>query len=456
MQTEIEPIVTPVSPPKITRRRYALCGLSFRAIYNFALPILGKMSQFHENESYRDQAKLVGIFDFDRERVREFLKKHEEDIPYYSQEHGVDRMIRETQPDVLLVAGPDYTHFEHILAGLRHNLDVIAEKPVVINCEEVKALLAAERESAGTLTVTHNYRYSATSRKLKEIVLSGEIGRITNVEFTYNLDTLHGSSYFFRWNRLRSNSGGLSIHKSVHHLDFLNWLVGSDPEMVFAFGSLNYYGAKGAHNPQSKSEKILTMAEIRDQCPYFQKHYASRGALPDQRIKPSWDVVNLPYDIQYPSDTYIYDDEIDIEDTYSAVVRYQSGASMTYSCNFSTPWEGYSLGINGTKGRIEACHYSSSDQSTERPSNDFITVLPLFGEAKRYPLDLRSGGHGGADPLLRHDLFVRPSEESLALSLPADSYAGAVAIAAGEAIWRSIKDQRPYTIKELLGEFYRS
>jgi hypothetical protein len=45
--------------------------------------------------------------------------------------------------------------------------------------------------------------------------------------------------------------------------------------------------------------------------------------------------------------------------------------------------------------------------------------------------------------------------ESRELGLQADSYAGALAIAAGETIGRSAKEGRPYSMKELLGEFYR-
>ena len=52
-------------------------------------------------------------------------------------------MIRENRLDVLLVAGPDYSHCDRILAGLRHNLRVVAGKPVVINCEEVRRLLGS-------------------------------------------------------------------------------------------------------------------------------------------------------------------------------------------------------------------------------------------------------------------------------------------------------------------------
>jgi Oxidoreductase family, C-terminal alpha/beta domain len=60
--------------------------------------------------------------------------------------------------------------------------------------------------------------------------------------------------------------------------------------------------------------------------------------------------------------------------------------------------------------------------------------------------------HGGADPLIRRELFVGETEESRRLSMAADSRQGAYAVAVGEALWRSVRDNRPYTIRELLGD----
>nr|WGE05256.1 Gfo/Idh/MocA family oxidoreductase [Bacillus subtilis] len=40
----------------------------------------------------------------------------------------------------------------------------------------------------------------------------------------------------------RDSFRGLSVHKSTHHFDLVNWWLGQNPEEVFAYGALNYYG----------------------------------------------------------------------------------------------------------------------------------------------------------------------------------------------------------------------
>lgn len=454
MSTTVE---TKVEKEAGTQRktRYAICGLSTRGIYHFLLPLLGKSTTPGAND-FSDVAEVVGVFDIDSKRVDTFNANQGLNLPFYAESDGIDAMIEKAKPDVLLVAGPDFTHCEHILAGLRHGLRVVAEKPLVINCEEMNRVLAAEKESTGSLVACHNMRYTGLHRTLRKLIKDGKIGRLINIEFVYNLDTRHGTSYFYRWNRERAKSGGLCIHKSVHHLDMINFVTGDVPDMVFSFGGLNYYGPNGAHRPRSADGQPLPLKETRENCPYFKQHYAGK-IDPAKRITPGWDAMELPYDEQYAEDGYIYDDVIDIEDTYSTVVRFKSGASMTYSLNFSTPWEGYILALNGTEGRLELEHHSNPDPTgitTAAPSREKITFFPLFGGKEEFWVEPEVGGHGGSDPRIQRDLFMGESEESKDLGLVADSRDAAYAIATGEGMWRSIKDERPYKIKELLDDSF--
>ncbi|MFZ4777127.1 MAG: Gfo/Idh/MocA family protein [Terrimicrobiaceae bacterium] len=436
------------------KTRYAICGLSTRGIYQFVLPLIGKNREGGPN--FTENADLVGILDADRTRVETFLGKVGVSIPYYPA-NEVERMIKETAADTLIVAGPDVTHCDHIVAGLEAGCDVIVEKPMVIDCEQVRRVQDAERKTGRRVRVAHNYRYTPTHKRLKRMILGGELGRIVNVEFTYNLDNWHGSSYFYRWNRLREMSGGLSIHKCCHHFDLVNWWLGDVPADVLAFGALNYYGPKGALRPQDSQGGRLMPDEEKRQCPIFQKHYAGKADPVSNQITTGWDEFELSYDVQYPADKprYIYDDEIQIEDTYSAAVRYRSGTTMAYSCNFCTPWEGYVLGINGTKGRVEIVHRSDPDPTGKtNPAADagLITFYPLFGGKSVIEIPAVAGGHGGADFAIQNDLFGGVSKESEELELVAGSQAGAYAIAMGEAVWKSIASGQPMNIGKMLSQ----
>ena len=222
-------------------------------------------------------------------------------------------------------------------------------------------------------------------------------------------------------------------------------------DAVFAFGARNFYGPEGAHRPLGPKGAPVTLSEVKRRCPYFQQHYAKRLSPEAPEINTGWDPLGLAYPAQYPesSPRYIYDEAIDVEDTYSAVMRYRNGASLAYSCNFSTPWEGYVLGINGTEGRIEMSHHSNPDPTGSVPTGEIpakVRLLPLFGGEEEIVLPKCPGGHGGSDPFIQRDLFLGPSPDSRALSLVAGSMDGAIAVAQGEAVFRAIETKLPVSV----------
>ena len=66
-----------------------------------------------------------------------------------------------------------------------------------------------------------------------------------SVNFHWFYNTYHGASYFIRWHGDMESSGSLWVHKSTHNFDLLNWWIDSEPDQVFAYGDLEYYGKKG-------------------------------------------------------------------------------------------------------------------------------------------------------------------------------------------------------------------
>lgn len=425
----------------VTHKRYLLCGLSSRSLNHFALPLLGKASAAHAND-FTDCATLPAVVDIDEERVAAFNARYGTSLRWYPPER-LGEAITAERIDTVLVAGPDDTHFAQIMAALDAGCDVIAEKPMVISSEQARQVIAREKATGRTVEVSFNMRYKPLQRAIRRELMRGAIGQVVNLDFNYQLNTEHGSSYFFRWNRRHARSGGLNIHKSCHHLDVINWWLDDVPESLFAFGDRRYFGANGAHRPRGPHGEPLSLVETKNRCPYFRHHLAAWNDVNGGRIRAVGDHIFLPMKEQYPESrpAYLYDEEIDIDDVYCALLRYRQGAMVTYSINFSTPWEGVRVAINGTHGRIEGGYrVGSSNDPAHCPQ---VRVHPLFGKAYDIPLSEGVGGHGGADEPCQRDLFREVSPEALELSLVADSRAGAYAVAAGEAIWQSSRSGQP-------------
>ncbi|MEX0776444.1 MAG: Gfo/Idh/MocA family oxidoreductase [Phycisphaeraceae bacterium] len=423
-------------------KRYAVVGMSNRAIAAFIKPLV---------ERYGSQTRIVAMLDRDPLR---FKVAHQRvpalpDVPTFDPEQ-FDQMVDQTRPDVVLVTTTDDAHERYTVAALKRDLDVVVEKPMTINCRQAQAVLDAQAASRGTVTVTHNMRYRPHHQQLKRMLMEGRVGRITNVDFNYYCDSYHGASYFKRWNRQRSRSGGLTIHKSTHHFDFINWLIDQDPQQVFAYSALNYYGPDGEMNPIRKDGRHCQSCDERKRCAYEMRwpplYTNDAAAVPavEEHLLP----IRVGTYSDYRPDQCIFDSQIDIEDTYVATVRYSGGAMMSYSVNFSVPYEGYRLAINGTRGRLETSSIEPRGTFTKPPQD--IAYYPLFGGGREIIEPLQNaGGHGGSDPLLLEELILGPDPQQ-PYSCVGTARAGAMAVAVGEAIWRSAKDNRPYNIADLL------
>jgi len=139
----------------------------------------------------------------------------------------------------------------------------------------------------------------------------------------------------------------------------------------------------------------------------------------------------------------------------SLVVRYRSGASMSYSLHAYSPYEGYQIAFNGPLGRLEhtACEnsYISGDDEVPgelRPGKVGITHIPAFAAPKEIPVNTGKGGHGGGDTLLLDDVFLGAGPDPL--KRRAGARAGALSILVGVAARKSIDTGQPVSISDLL------
>ena len=184
------------------KTRLAMIGTGSRGIGMWGKPVI---------KEFADGFEFVGLCDINPGRVETAKQMMGLNCPTFT---DLDKMLKETKPDKLLVMTVDGTHHEFIVKGLNHGIDVITEKPMTIDEKKCQAILDAEKKSGKKVTVTFNYRYSPHRQKLWELLRNDSIGKLTSVDFHWYLDVYHGADYFRRWHRLRKNSGSLSIHES--------------------------------------------------------------------------------------------------------------------------------------------------------------------------------------------------------------------------------------------------
>jgi predicted dehydrogenase len=383
-------------------------------------------------ESCGPHVQFVGLCDINPLRLERARDAIGVDAPIYT---DYAAMLREVRPETVIVCTRDKDHDSHIVAALEAGADVVTEKPMTTTAEKCRRILEAEARTGRRVDVTFNYRYAPTSARIKELIQGGAIGRVTSVDFHWYLDVEHGADYFRRWHAYVENGGSLFVHKATHHFDLLNWYLESEPDEVFARGSLNKYGHNGPfRGPRCK---ICPHAE---ECDF----HIDIGADP-------W--LDMLYEEPSKIDGYVRDacvfrEDIDIYDTMSAAILYQNGVQVSYSLNAFMPVEGHHLAFNGTEGRIEIRQYER--QPWDVPSGDEILYVKNFGGAERIHVPKEPGGHFGGDPKLHRMLFQPGGADPLGQR--AGSRAGAASALCGIAALESSRTNAPVSVRNLIDQ----
>lgn len=428
------------------KKRYAIVGMSHRALRLFVDAMLAQ---------YKSATEIVAYVDISQERMDMMNKAKGTNIPTYTADR-YEVMLDEVKPDVVIVASVDSTHHTYVIGALERDMDVLCEKPLTTDAEKVRAILMAEKKSKGRVTVTFNYRYMPHNTKIRELMAEGRVGKVINLDMSYYLDTYHGSSYFMRWNRRRDMSGGLCTHKCSHHFDLIRWWIDQKPLEVFAYGGRSYYGKNGPRNPSKKDGRFCPSCVERRSCAYYMRWHRDewRGGISKGHDDDHVSCVQaLSHYANHDARKCIYDSEIDIEDHYNAVIKFDQGAILNYSLNASVPYEGYRLGINGLDGRLET-EFLEFRQGVRPPNgirNGQITVMELFGATDTIEAITAKGNHFGGDPLMQDEFFNGPDPD-VSVSRMAPLADGALAVLVGIAMRESIGTGKPVNIKDLLGE----
>lgn len=84
--------------------------------------------------------------------------------------------------DAVVVATPPRTHAAIAIQALRAGLHTMVEKPLATSVSDAEALVHAAEASGRILMVGHTFEYNAAVWKLKQLITSGELGRILYID----------------------------------------------------------------------------------------------------------------------------------------------------------------------------------------------------------------------------------------------------------------------------------
>lgn len=179
--------------------------------------IIGHGFMGHEHETMltqMDGIRLIGFSDIDPKQlddVKEGLKRYSSN----------EELIHDPQVQVVLIAANNNQHHDLVIQAARAGKDIICEKPVAMNVEELDDMIRVVKECNVKFTIHHQRRLDQDYRIMKEIFDKKALGDVYTIK-----NSLYGfNGNMHDWHVYISEGGGMLYDWGVHLLDQILWMM---------------------------------------------------------------------------------------------------------------------------------------------------------------------------------------------------------------------------------------
>lgn len=174
--------------------------------------------------------EVAAVADVDRARARALADRLQ--IPEVYE--GTDALLAHASVDALAILSPHHLHLSAVRAAVRKRKHVLVEKAIAHTVDAADEMIELCRVGGVTLGGILQYRFTPAARSLKEVVLSGALGRVFLASVSVKLH--RAPDYYTRapWRGRKAEAGGgVLMIQAIHILDLLLWAMGM-PRRVLA------------------------------------------------------------------------------------------------------------------------------------------------------------------------------------------------------------------------------
>lgn len=136
-----------------------------------------------------------------------------------------DEKLAGRRLDYISICSPNYLHLAHMKFALKNGINVICEKPLVLNASDLDPVMAYELAYGARVNSILQLRLHPSILELREKVKSAPDNKIFDVGLTYI--TSRGKWYLSSWKGVDQKSGGVATNVGVHFYDMLHFIFGS-------------------------------------------------------------------------------------------------------------------------------------------------------------------------------------------------------------------------------------
>lgn len=134
---------------------------------------------------------------------------------------------------------PNSLHHPATVAAARAGKHVLCEKPISMSLEQAREMIDTCREAGVILQIGHHLRSNAAAEKARQLITSGELGRVTFVRLRQAHDW-GGGPVRESFRTLASSGGGTLLDNGSHMMDLARYFGGPVREVYARTATLGY------------------------------------------------------------------------------------------------------------------------------------------------------------------------------------------------------------------------
>ncbi len=357
----------------------------------------------------KDRFKVVSLCDPNEVRLKKYGDAFEvEESQRFLDEEG---FFAEKRSDVLLIATMDRLHVRQAVRALDLGYDLVLEKPISDDAEELKMLVEKAKANGRMVMVCHVLRYTTMVKKIKSLLDEGAIGRLISMDQTENVCYWHQAHSFVRGNWRNSvQTSPMIMQKCCHDLDLIQYFIGDRCKSVASMGSLAYF--KCENKPEGAADSCIN-CKYKDECKYSAKRIYLDGwkkcgggdTFPYTIITDVLPLTEEALITALKESVYgrcVYSCDNNVVDNQTVIMQFENGVTATLKMEGFTARGGRDFRFFGTEGELEI--FEEADKMVlsrymEAPVEWKISELvdELGGQG--------AGGHGGGDHRMFDTLY---------------------------------------------------
>ncbi len=275
-----------------------------------------------------------------------------------------EELINDPAIDAVVIATPVSSHFELAMAALKAGKHVLVEKPLASTSDQARRLIDEAAARKLVLLVDHTFVYTHAVRKMREIIVSGQLGQI------YYYDAVRVNLGLFQ------HDVNVIWDLAIHDLSVMDYVLPERPVAVSATGISHIPG-------QPENVAYITLFFTSPQIAHVHVNWLTPVKVRHTLIGGSEKMIL--YDDLEPSEKLkVYDKGIRVtpgrEDVYRMLVSYRLG-------------DMWAPRLDTTEAlQTEALHFIDCVENGREPETDGPAGLRMINMIEAAEMSLRDRG----------------------------------------------------------------